>query len=509
VRTVERVLTALRDSPLPLVETLGVDGAPAAVRSYQEVLDAAVALAGSLRGAAQVGVVADNSPEWVVSDLACLLAASAEVPVPLAFSADQAASLLGASEICLVDAAGRDRLAEWGRERVLPEGCRIVEVDLDALAAAGTGMPLPPLPAGDWVCKVVHTSGTTSAPKGVRIRADGLDALLAALREALPAHAWDRYLSLVPFSLLIEQVTAVYLTLLDGGTLVLLPPEVPLLGTAPDAVRRALPYLAHAHPGVLQGPPALFKALAGVAADHTEDATAELSRRLFGRAEPPLLACGGAPVAPEVLGALWRRGIPVYEGYGLSENGSVASMNSPTACRLGSVGRPLPHVEARVAPDGELLLRSSSLFAGYSTDEDPTSCGVDDDGWLHTGDLAEQDEDGFLYLRGRKKNVVITASGRNVAADWVASRYQALPEVQAAVVFGDDMDELVGFFVVADGCDQAAVRGAIEEYGRAHLSEVERVGRIHTIPAGDPRLAGLFTVTGRPVRERIWDLVAA
>jgi hypothetical protein len=163
-------------------------------------------------------------------------------------------------------------------------------------------------------------------------------------------------------------------------------------------------------------------------------------------------------------------------------------------------------VEVRLAADGELLVRSTSLFAGYTAD-DPSSCHVDADGWLYTGDLAELDGDGYLYIRGRKKNIVITAAGRNVAADWVASRYREVPGVLAAAVFGDGLDELVGFFVLADGVDADEARAAIARYGAAHLSDVERVTVVHTIGARDPRLAGLFTMTGRPVRDRIWALI--
>lgn len=497
-----------------MIEVLPGSGGAGTSWSRRETFDAVFALAGRLRelasagrGRPQVGLVAHNTPAWVVADLACLVAGAVEVPVPLAFSRDQAASLLREVSVCLADEAGARQLARWGTSDTLPAGAGVQVVDVAALAAEGRGLPVPPLPEHDWVCKVIHTSGTTSQPKGVRIRAEGLGALLGSLRTNMPPRFADRFLSLVPLSLLIEQVAAWYLPLLAGGTTVLLPPAAPLLGTAPGSAAELPGYIRAARPSGLQGPPVLYEAFAAIADAHPDEATAQLAQRLFGRPEPAFLACGGAPVSPVVLENLWRRGIRVYEGYGLSENSSVVSWNTPANWRIGSVGRPLNHVTARVAADGELLVKSTSLFDGY-TGQDPSSCQVDSGGWLRTGDLAEIDEDGFIYIRGRKKNVIITAAGRNIAPDWVASRYQTLDVVGAAVVFGDSLDGLTGFFVLASGCDEARARRAIEEFGETQLSGVERVRTMTLVAPGDRRLDGLFTVTGRPVRERIWRFIS-
>ncbi len=509
-----RQVLAHRHSDMPLIEIPAADGGTARILTYRSVFDAAIALAAELTGgtedqpvgALSVGILADNSPEWLVADLACLLGHAVEVSVPLAFSRDQVRSLLRHVDVCLVDDAGAARLAEWGPE-VLPCGTLPRRIDLGALGPAGRDEPAPEPYGADWVCKVVHTSGTTSVPKGVRIRAAGLDDLLFSLKQSIPAEVGRRYLSVVPLSLLIEQVSAAYLTMLSAGTVVLLSPEVPLLGAAPGALSAVLARIPQARPSAMQGPPALFEAFARTAAAHPDDDPARLCQRLFGHPEPAFLACGGAPISPQVIDQLLDRGIPVYEGYGLSENSSVVSLNTPGDLRPGSVGRPLPHVRLRVAQDGELFVRSTSLFAGYDGDDEPSSCVTGPDGWLATGDLAAIDDDGFLHIRGRKKNIVITSAGRNVAADWVASRYRELPDIVAAVVFGEGLDELVGFFVISDSVEEAELRADMERFGAEHLSAVERVRRIETMRAGDPRLLDLFTVTGRARRARIWALV--
>lgn len=505
---VEQRLAGLAADGRTLVEALDRTGRPVGVLSYADGVGAARVLAGRLRLAETrpvVGVLAGNTAEFVVADLALLLSGAVEVPVPLAFSAEQAASLLPEATICLVDEAGRQRLAEWGAERVLPAGCRVVPVALpDLVAEAAEGAP--PWPDDPWrdeqaICKVVHTSGTTAHPKGVRIRGAGLDALLRSLDRVMPAGAYTRYLSLVPFSLLIEQVAAIYLVICHGGTVVLLPPDEPLVGTSSFAAGAVLRYTPAARPTALVATPALAEELAD-RADRVAARGRPVARELFGRDEPPLICCGGAPVEPGTLHRLDRHGLTVYEGYGLSENSSTVSWNRPGHRRIGTVGQPLDHVEVRLADDGELLVRSSSLFAGY-TGTDPSACLVDPDGWLHTGDLAEIEETGHIRIVGRKKNVIVTSAGRNVAPEWVEAQYATLPFVRAGAVVGDGMQTLHGLFLVADGTDEATARRDLAALGAQRLSAVERVTAACVLPAGDDLYGRYFTVTGRPRRDEI------
>ncbi|WP_437730217.1 AMP-binding protein [Sorangium sp. So ce1335] len=495
-----------------MIEVL--DAAPGARQSYRwrEMLDAVSALRGLLigldreaGGGLRVGLVMANSPEWVAADLALWLGEAVEVPIPLAFSAEQARHLLEHVDVCLVDAPGQARLRAWAEAGVPAPRC--VPVDVDALSGAQRGGPrdLTPCRRQDFVCKIIHTSGTTSAPKGVKIRAFGVADLVAALRRKVPPGTYARYLSIVPLSLLIEQVTGIYMTLSDGGTLVLLSPPSLLLGTPGTTAKAILPYLRLARPSAMTLPPAMVEAIDRFC--HAPDAVdmrgEALFQALFGRDEPAFLGCGGAPVAPDVLSRLARRGIAVYEGYGLSENSSVATWNVPGSARIGTVGRPLDHVEVQLAADGELLLRSSSLFAGY-TSADPSSCAVDAKGWLHTGDIAEIDSDGFVRITGRKKNLIITASGRNVSPAWVESRYKSLDFVEEAVIFGDRLEKIHGLFIVEERADPDAARAAIDDFGQRHLSEVERAAEIVVLKSTPELYRHCFTITGRPIRTELW-----
>ncbi|WP_441245312.1 AMP-binding protein [Kitasatospora sp. McL0602] len=496
---VEQALRRYADSDRPLVRVLNPAGGAATVHGYREITRAAQRLAGTLAEGSRVGVVCANTPEFVVADLALLAARAVEIPVPLAFSAEQAAGLLEEADLLLVDAAGQARLDEWGQAAALAPGCRVVRVDLAELSAGATEPYRARETTEDWICKVIHTSGTTSRPKGVRIRALGIDALLASLHGAMPPAAFTSYLSTVPFSLLIEQVTGLYLVLLDGGSVTLLPPEAELIGTSATAVGAVLPHLRAARPTALVATPGLVTELAH-AARAALAAGASVPETLFGTTQAPVLCCGGAPVHPDVLRELDELGVPVYEGYGLSENSSVVSWNTPGSRRIGTVGRPLPHVETRLGPDGELLVRSASLFAGYTRD-DPSSCDLVD-GWLHTGDLASI-EDGFIRITGRKKNVIITSAGRNIAPEWVEAQYARLPFVQAVAVVGNQLPELHGLFVLAPDTDPEAARAAIAEFGAEHLSEVEQVRAVHLAEADSPAFRRYFTVTGRPVRAAL------
>ncbi len=494
-----------------MIEVL--DAAPGARRSYRwrEMLDAVSALRGLLidlqetaGGSLRVGLVMANSPEWVAADLALFLGGAVEVPIPLAFSAEQARHLLEHVDICLVDGPGQLKLRAWAEAGVVAPRC--LPVDVDALIRRGGSRDLTPRQGEDFLCKIIHTSGTTSAPKGVKIRALGVAELVNSLRRNVRPGTYARYLSIVPLSLLIEQITGIYMTLSDGGTLVLLSPPSLLLGTPGTTAKAILPYLRLARPSAMTLPPAMVEAI-----DRSCQASGEsgeaLFQQLFGRDEPAFLGCGGAPVAPDVLSRLARRKIPVYEGYGLSENSSVVTWNVPGSARIGTVGRPLDHVEVKLGADGELLVRSTSLFAGY-TSADPSSCVIDAEGWLHTGDLAEIDGDGFVRITGRKKNLIITASGRNVSPAWVEAMYKSLDCVEEAVIFGDRLEKIHGLFIVEERTDPDAARAAIDDFGRRHLSEVERAAEIVVLQSTPELYRHGFTITGRPIRAELWKRLA-
>ncbi|GAB6852795.1 AMP-binding protein [Paraburkholderia kururiensis] len=444
-----------------------------------------------------VGIVIRNSINWLIADLACLFSNLTSLPLPQAFTRAQAEHLAAKCDFFLVDEAGEATLEQrWGLQTSAARKLRV-----DQMAPAPGAMPASPqlAPDGSWICKIIHTSGTTSRPKGVCLSENALAATLRSLHEALPAGCHHRYLSLVPLSLLLEQITALYMPLLSGGTVHFLPETVPLLGEPGGSADRMIDWLMNVRPGACTVPPMVVNRLL----TRLEQGEAELANYL--RADDaPHVTCGGAAVSAEVLARLAALGVEIFQGYGLSENASVVSVNTRAANRHGSVGRPLPHVQLRIADDGGIQIRSASQFSHYSG-EDPSACAHTADGWLDTGDLGNLDEDGYLFISGRKKNVICLPNGRNVSPEQVELELRQLDGIHDAVVFLDNEDGLVALLHTGEVSDTAPWLGWMAD----NLSDIERPARLWLLPRGNELLTRLYTVTGRPQRGDIAQAYAA
>jgi long-chain acyl-CoA synthetase len=192
---------------------------------------------------------------------------------------------------------------------------------------------------------------------------------------------------------------------------------------------------------------------------------------------------GAAPIAKEILEFFYACGVPVMEGYGMTETATVATVNTPDEFRLGSVGKPIPRVEAKVAEDGELLLRGPNIFKGYYKNEEATGDTLVD-GWLHTGDLGTIDEDGFVFITGRKKDIIITAGGKNITPANLENGLKQNRWISQAVVVGDrrpylvalitiDPDEIAAF-AAEHGIEEGEVVGS-EQMRAVVQEEVDRV----------------------------------
>jgi long-chain acyl-CoA synthetase len=162
---------------------------------------------------------------------------------------------------------------------------------------------------------------------------------------------------------------------------------------------------------------------------------ADFVRNLFGGRLREAVT-GAAPIAKEILEFFWGCGIPVLEGYGMTETSTVATSSRPEEHRFGSVGRPLPGVEVKIADDGELLIKGANIFQGYYKNAD-ASFGTIADGWLHTGDLGSVDDDGYVYITGRKKDIIITAGGKNLTPANLENDLKQTRWVSQAVMHGD------------------------------------------------------------------------
>ena len=414
---------------------------------------------------APVAVVLENGPAWVILDLALVRLGWPSLPIPGFFTPaqrDHAVADSGAGLLISAEDAGAQ--------------LRIAGTDLTATPLAGGA---PRLPAG--TAKITYTSGSTGQPKGVCLSQDQMEAVAASLVEMIGADYAGLHLPLLPLSILLENVAGLYATLIGGGCYHVLPPAALGLDNPfrPDLARLTAAIAGEGATSLILVPE-LLRALLMVMS--------------FTGARFPnlnLVAVGGAKVAPQLLVQAQALGLPVYEGYGLSECASVVTLNTPSAHQTGAAGRPLPHLRVEIDADGEIIV-SPRPFLGYAGGEPAL-------GPVRTGDLGRFDAEGFLHIDGRRANTIINAYGRNIAPEWVESELLAQAEIRQAIVFGEGQAEL-GALLVPLAPDMAAadLEAAVQRANR-NLPAYAQIGRWQVRAPFDPA-AGELTGNGRPRR---------
>jgi long-subunit acyl-CoA synthetase (AMP-forming) len=277
----------------------------------------------------------------------------------------------------------------------------------------------PQKPLSD-IAKITYTSGTTGAPKGVCLSHDTLHKVCNALAETSQANAKDRCMILLPLSVLLENLAAVYVPLMVGAEIICL--------SAPQLGMQAI-YLTDS--AALGRQIIRRRPTAVIATPHLLAVLVSMERNIPGiLSSLRFIALGGAHTPAALLDAAESLGLPVYQGYGLSEAGSVVSMNRPEDNRTGSVGKPLQHVRLAIADDGEIIIHGK-LFSGYLHHSDKAH-----DTWA-TGDLGYLDDDGYLYVTGRKNNLIVTSQGRNISPEWIERELCLQDNILQAAILGD------------------------------------------------------------------------
>jgi long-subunit acyl-CoA synthetase (AMP-forming) len=426
------------------------------------------------RGVRRLALLADNGLAWVICDLACQVAELPFLPLPAYFTAEQTAHALRAAGIdCVLSAAPGAVPPAYERKGDEPlPGFSLYHAQLDSV---------PALPPGTG--KVTFTSGSTGTPKGVCLSNAQLLRQARVLADVVGLTA-PRHLCVLPLATLLENVAGVYAPLLAGGTVELRGMEaLGMSGSRMTDPRRFLHTLSSVRPDTLILIPQLLQLLV-------------LSVKAGWQA-PPLrfIAVGGSRVSAALIEEARALGLPVFEGYGLSECASVVSLNAPGRDLPGSCGKPLPHVRVRLE-DGEVLIEGNAML-GYVND--PASWGRDA---IHSGDLGRLDAGGFLHIEGRRKNLLISSYGRNIAPEWVESELLATGAFGEAVVFGDARPWCVALVSPARaGMDLVLMEQALAA-ANARLPDYAQVRRCVYLPR---TLAsqGLCTINGRPRRPEI------
>jgi long-subunit acyl-CoA synthetase (AMP-forming) len=454
--------------------------------TYGELRTLVVAEGAWLAGAGgeRYATLADNGTAWVVTDIALHLREMLSVPLPGYFTTAQALHALDDAGIdsVLTDDPRRahDTLVGWRHVTESPQtGLSLFRRQLDAGAR-------PRVPPG--TVKVTYTSGSTAAPKGVCLSARHLETVAQSLAAATAPLGVQRHLCLLPLATLLENVAGIYAPLLAGATCVLPPATTTGMSYAGPDPQKLLATVSAVEPESLILVPELLQLLV-VSAERGWRAPRSLK----------FIAVGGASVSPSLLERAAAAGLPVYEGYGLSECASVVCLNAPHARRPGSVGKPLPHARVRLAANGEVRV-SGSVMLGYLGDP-PRAAGDE----LATGDLGEVDDEGYFYIRGRVRNIFITSLGRNVAPEWVEREInQRLPRHQV-MVFGEARPHAVALVSAPQSdLDAAGIERAIAS-ANAQLPDYARVRRWARVPEPFTLANGLLTSNGRLRRTAILE----
>jgi long-chain acyl-CoA synthetase len=466
-----------------------------------------------VRPGEHVAIHSANRPEWLLADLGAQGAGAIGVGVYPTSPAAEVAYLLAHSEAVVLIAEDEEQLdkALAVRER-LPRLRRIVVIDtrnvqalddptvmtfeeLERLGEAAGGVEA-------WAARVdaldpastaivVYTSGTTGPPKGAMITHANLCWAAQRFQEAFESTPDTEVLSYLPLCHVAERLgsmmdavwTGYVVNFGEGGasfaqdlrdvqpTYFLGVPRVweKMLASvetkAADAswLKRTV-YRAAMREGRRLARKRMDGPLTGLDRARSGLGWVLLYRSLrhklgLGRIHTAL--SGAAPIAPQVLEFFWALGVRVREGYGQTEDTAVCTITPADDVRIGAVGKALPGVELRIAPDGEILTRSPAVFAGYFKDPEASRAVVDPDGWLHTGDVGVLDEDGFLTITDRKKDIIITAGGKNIAPSEIENRLKVSPYVREAVVIGERRKYLVALIGIEldTVADWAARRG--------------------------------------------------
>jgi long-chain acyl-CoA synthetase len=538
---------------------------------------AAFFISAGLDEQAHVAIWSFNRPEFLISSSATMLARACTAPLYQTLSASEAAYVLGHSDapIAVVEnqellsrvLTVRDRLPAL-RCIVLMEGAAPPEESVSVVSWADAlqrGRDALPQVAdaldrrGDAVqpedvATLVYTSGTTGPPKAVMATHGNLIAAINALGPIVNLSSDDRVLSYLPLAHILERLNSEVRLDCAGNALWFaayiaeMPAEVrDLRPTCFVGVPRVWEKMAATINAAIDSLPRSRRSLARwaiaageVAVDHTQRGEAltvmqRMRHRVADRlvlskirAETGLdqahtLITGAAPISMQVLRFFHALGLEVLEGYGMSENMTVTTVNRRGHARLGTVGQVVPGVELRIADDGEVLMRGDVVFAGYYKDHEATAETVVD-GWLHTGDIGELDADGYLRITDRKKDLIITAGGKNVAPSNIEDALRS-DLIANPVVIGDRRPYIAALLTLdASALDTFARRhglpanrdalvqhpAVLDEIQRRvdsvnqHLANVERVRRWVLLPgefAVGVELTPTFKVRRKVVAE--------
>jgi long-chain acyl-CoA synthetase len=421
---------------------------------------AAGLLAAGVQPGDRVGLLSENRQEWIEADLAILSVGAITVGPHAPLTAEQVREQFRDSAPVLVfvsNAGQRDKLRSVRAE--LPTVRRVFVFEesaadgdfepLRALIAEGGAKLakephcLPPRIAAvkpDDLAALIYTSGTTGESKGVMLTHHNFVSNLRACEKTFllaPDDGETVVLVYLPLSHVYARLVDYYLNLAAGRVIALA-----------ESVDTLLQNLQETRPHYISGVPRVHEKLAALARPLFEAGNRDALRQILGGR---MIYCGagGAALSPDVARFYFAAGVPIYQGYGLTETSPVVSFSNEEYNRIGAVGVALAGVEIQIAPDGEILSRGPHIMKGYWNKPEASARVMDADGWFHTGDIGRLDEEGFLFITDRKKDILVTAYGKNVAPQQIEGLLCFDPFIEQACVYGDSKKYLTALIVPA------------------------------------------------------------
>ena len=487
--------------------------------SWTAFLDAARAIglglsALGLKRGEVVSILSEDRKEWIYADLGVQCVGGIVSGIYATDSVEQLAYLIEDSRSRFLIAENEEQLEKFlvARDRV-PEVLKCIVLDRDGLHDFSDGQVLfldelydvgrrahehdrdrfrrevEASHPGD-VALLIYTSGTTGPPKGAMITHENIIFSVASVLQATPTLEGDEQLCFLPLCHVLERLVSVFVPIAAKSVVNF----AESIETVFDNLREVSPASFTAVPRVweklhsrvqvaaAEATPLGRRAFERAVACGAERADCLMAgrpvprpiearfrlwdrlvlanvRRMIGLDRARTITTGAAPISPDLVRWYWAIGLVMLEGYGLTESSGALAVNRPDTNRTGSAGRPAPGVEMKIAADGEILARAPLVFRGYWNDPEKTAQTVRH-GWLHTGDIGRIDHDGFVWITGRIKDIIITAGGKNVAPAEIESRMKFSPWIVDAVVIGDRRRYLTALVMID--------RGNVERYAQEH-----------------------------------------
>ena len=448
--------------------------------SRRELLATVTGLAADLESQPRtVGIYAPNGLAWVIAQLACALAGKIVVPLPAFFSSAQLGHVVRDASVELILAS------EQTTALALQSGVPTHVIDIHRV---GAGLP----DVIDGFGQIIYTSGSTGQPKGVRLESGQIAWSAAALGSATGAAATDSYLSVLPLPLLLETICSIFIPTLLGAYVHFDTGLAEQVGRGdPTGIAKA--FETH-RPTMSVLVPQLLKHWAAELQAVSQTAPSSLR----------FIAVGGAPVPKQVANTAWSLGIPVHEGYGLSECCSVVAVNRPKQRRPGTVGQPLSGLSVSI-DNGEIVVDGPSITDGYLGQE-PAQ------GAWRTGDLGEIDRDGFITVQGRKDSLLVTSFGRNVSPEWIETMLLADPRIAFCTVAGHGEPHLTALLIPSPqgaAWFANATSTDILDLVSDHCSDAPEyaVPRAYVVVSFQEALNNQLLSNGRPIRKNVGNFV--